>query len=107
MDAKIFGYCINLNERGMFYADVRSEDGSTLFEVRSSEDEADSDLVQDGFMSNWRDIFGLQVYLIDLGILENGSRIQMLVDAEIAWSEQEAQDEEEDETIGLAEGCRP
>ncbi|WP_240533969.1 hypothetical protein [Aeromonas veronii] len=33
----LYGYYINLDERGDFYADVRDADGSTVFEIRAGE----------------------------------------------------------------------
>lgn len=66
-----FGYYINLDERGDFYADVRDAEGKTVFEVRAgnslSEDE--SSLVDDGFMADLHDVNGLTNYLRDIGVI--------------------------------------
>jgi hypothetical protein len=100
MSKTTYGYSVNLDERGQFYADVRSEDGRTVFEVRSADSDDESDLVQDGFMSNWLDIAGLSSYLEQMGVIENGATIWMLSDAESHWEEQ-AQDDLS------VESCRP
>ena len=66
-----FGYYINLDERGDFYADVRDAVGKTVFEVRGggslSEDE--SSLVDDGFMADLRDLEGLTNYLREMNLI--------------------------------------
>lgn len=66
-----FTYHINLDERGDFYADVRNENGDTVYEIRTKEtlDWGDSDIFEDGFMNHSRDIEGLENYLNHLGIM--------------------------------------
>lgn len=39
----IFGYFVNLDERGEFYADVRDEAGKTVYEIRSEDESPDED----------------------------------------------------------------
>jgi hypothetical protein len=76
-----FGYFVNLDERGEFYADVRDETGNTVFEVRlGGDDEDTSDLVQDGFMKHRRDISGLQSHLIDIGLIGSQDEILTMTD---------------------------
>lgn len=65
MKIKIYKYFINLNERGSFYADVRDEKGKTVYEVRGGDS-----LVEDGYMTNLKDAYGLQEYLKELGIIK-------------------------------------
>ena len=52
-------YYINLDERGEFYADVRTMAGETVFEMHGF------DIFNDGFMSDKNDIDGLTKYLKD------------------------------------------
>lgn len=58
-----YGYYINLDERGEFYADVRDPTGKTVFEIHGFE------IFEDGFMSSKEDLSGLQEYLGDLGVI--------------------------------------
>ena len=64
----VFGYYVNQDERGTFYADVRDAEGETLFEISSDED-GRIDLIEDGFMKHKEDIGGLQEHLASLGII--------------------------------------
>jgi len=64
-----FGYYVNLDERGDFYADVRDTAGATLFEVRSEEDGSIS-LIEDGFMRHKSDLDRLRAYLVDLRLID-------------------------------------
>jgi len=60
----LYGYYINLDERGEFFADVRREsDGYTVFEIHGF------DVFQDGWMNNKKDVDGLRAMLVDLSIL--------------------------------------
>lgn len=75
-DSKV-GYVVNLDERGGFYADVRAFDGRTVFEVRGGNElsEDDSSLVDDGFMSSFRDTDGLQEYLRSMGVIADSCEV--------------------------------
>jgi hypothetical protein len=42
-DGPIYGYYINLDERGDFYADVRDENDQTVFELKSEDEEPEYD----------------------------------------------------------------
>ncbi|MEP3665826.1 MAG: hypothetical protein ABJN42_03720 [Roseibium sp.] len=66
--AAIFGYYVNLDERGEFYADVRNEEGNTVFEVRVDGENQDN-IFTDGFMSHKGDVEGLETHLVDLDII--------------------------------------
>jgi hypothetical protein len=71
----VFGYYINLDERGDFYADVRTEQEKTVCEIRAGESlgEDESNIFEDGFMKNKHDVAGLESYLKSLKIIpENG-----------------------------------
>lgn len=67
--SKNFGYYIDLDERGEFSADVRNQKGKTVFEISGFE------IFEDGFMKHKEDISGLQDYLVDLGILDQGDKL--------------------------------
>lgn len=60
---KKFFYFINLDERGEFQADVRNDQGETVFEIEGF------DIFEDGFMKHKRDTHNLEKYLYDLGII--------------------------------------
>lgn len=64
---KTFTYHINLNERGLFYADVRDERGQTVFEIKDNCGHVD--LIEDGFMSSVNDVDGLAQWLRDMDII--------------------------------------
>lgn len=67
----VFGYYINMDERGDFYADVRDVFGKTVFEIRAGNSlgEGESSIFDDGFMRNKADINGLKAYLSDIEII--------------------------------------
>lgn len=58
-----YGYYINLDERGEFYADVRDQNGNTIFEVRNDEEDGSIGLVEAGYMRDPHDLSGLADYL--------------------------------------------
>lgn len=66
-----FGYYIDLDERGDFYADVRDVAGRTVFEIRAGDllDPDESSIFEDGFMRHKSDLKGLTDYLRDLGVI--------------------------------------
>lgn len=78
----IYGYYINLDERGSFYADVRNARGSTVYEIRDEPDDDSTSIFEDGFMRDKHDLDGLETYLRDLGIIPNDGRILPLNDFE-------------------------
>lgn len=80
--ARAYGYYINLDERGSFYADVRGIDGKTILEVRA--EGRDPDLVEDGFMSDRHDASGLEEHLRDLQLIGENDRILPSVEFERA-----------------------
>lgn len=73
----LFGYYINLDERGDFYADVRDTDGKTLYEIKagSSLGEDESSIFDDGFMKDKNDIAGLTIYLRSLDIIPANGQV--------------------------------
>lgn len=63
-----FGYYVNLDERGDFYADVRNPSGETIFEIHAEED-GSIGLIEDGFMRHKTDLGGLRDHLAELGLI--------------------------------------
>lgn len=85
-----YGFYINLDERGEFYADVRDKAGKTVFEVRAGgESEDESNIFEDGFMRHKNDLDGLTEYLVDLGVIPGGSKV-------VSMSEFESDDEDDE-----------
>jgi hypothetical protein len=59
-DAPIFGYYVNLDERGEFYADVRDENDKTIYEIRNEEEEPegfDDDMEESQEMVDEADVY--------------------------------------------------
>ena len=83
-EKEVYGYCINLDERSGFYADVRDISGDTVFEIRAGNSlgEDESSIFEDGFMSNTDDIGGLTVYLRDIGVISGNAHILNMSDFE-------------------------
>ena len=77
MNAPVFHYHVNLNERGSYRADVRDGFGNTVYEILAGNElaEDESSIFEDGFMRNDHDMEGLSEYLTDLGIVPAGSVI--------------------------------
>lgn len=88
-----FGYYINLDERGSFFADVRNEAGASVFEIH------DFDIFEDGFMRHKNDLDGLKDYLVDLNILAPQDRLLPNREFEALNDLDEEDEVEEDETI--------
>jgi hypothetical protein len=57
-------YHVNLDERGEFYADVRNESETTVYEIHGF------DIFENGFMSHKYDYSGLSDYLVELGVFK-------------------------------------
>ncbi len=67
---KRFEYHINLNERGVFKADVRAETGETVYDISIGDESYETpNLFDDGFMKHMHDMDGLTKYMNDLGIM--------------------------------------
>ncbi len=71
-----FEYNINLDERGLFYADVRDANGETVYEIKVGygEDE-DNDVFSDGFMKHKRDIGALEAHLKNTQVIPMNGEI--------------------------------
>lgn len=66
--SSLFGFYVNLDERGEYRADVRDIHGVTVFEY-SSNDEGVIELVEDGFLAHARDLEGLASYLQERSVI--------------------------------------
>ncbi len=80
----LYGYYINLDERGDFFADVRNQNGRSIFEIRAGNSlkEDESSIFEDGFMRDKGDLSGLTTYLIDLGFIPKESQVLACEDFE-------------------------
>ncbi|MBW4048082.1 MAG: hypothetical protein HIU89_09125 [Proteobacteria bacterium] len=82
---KLYGYSINLDERGEFYADVRdSASGESVYEFGSSK-EGDYGAIweiDDGYMKDKNDTQGLLEMLVQNGVVPSGSTLLPLAQAE-------------------------
>jgi hypothetical protein len=74
-----YAYHINLDERGSFYADVRNQNGNTVFEIKAGNElgENESSIFEDGYMKHKNDIEGLRNHLIELGIMNKNQTLIM------------------------------
>ena len=66
-----YEYYINLNERGCFFADVRDDEGETIFEIHGF------DIFEDGFMADLYDLGGLEGLLIEQGYIDKSDTLVM------------------------------
>lgn len=84
MDNKLFGYYINLDERGSFSADVRNVEGETVFDIKAGNElnEDESSIFDDGFMKDKNDLNGLCDHLKDMGIIPKAAELLMMADFE-------------------------
>lgn len=74
----LYGYYINLDERGEFFADVRDEDLETIFEIHGF------DLLEDGVMKEKTDMVGLREHLLDLMMIKPEDQLLLSTDFEEA-----------------------
>lgn len=66
---RYYGFYVNLDERGEFYADVRDHNMKTVYEVYETE------IFEDGFMRGKDDLRGLTEHLVSLGIIHEDAEI--------------------------------
>lgn len=76
--SNLYGYYINLDERGKFFADVRDEDLETIFEIHGF------DLFEDGVMKEKTDMVGLREHLLDLMMIKPQDQLLLSADFEEA-----------------------
>lgn len=84
----LFGYYVNLDERGEFYADVRAADGESIFDLRS-DDDGRIQLIEDGFLGHKNDLDGLQQYLQHMGLMPDDAELLDMASFEDALDDQE------------------
>lgn len=63
----IFKYSININERGLFDADVRGEDGNIVYNILCAEDM--NDMIELGIMKHNEDTESLESHLKDMDVI--------------------------------------
>lgn len=92
---EIFGYYIDLDERGDFVADVRNAEGKTVFEIRAgnSLNQDESSIFEDGFMRDKDDVSGLTDYLRSLGVIPQEARVLPMMEFEQRLEAAEPSDE--------------
>lgn len=99
----LYGYYIDLDERGSFAADVRDAANKTIFEIRAGDElaEGESSIFDDGFMRDKNDLAGLQEYLQQLGVIAAADEV-------VCQREFEARvDDELDDDMVDHSGSRP
>lgn len=86
LPSDLYGYFIDLDERGSFLADVRDLDGKTVFEVRAGDSlgEDETSLIDDGFMRDTRDISGLTDYLRSMNVIPSHASVVTMQEFEQA-----------------------
>ncbi|WP_411840030.1 hypothetical protein [Paracoccus sp. ME4] len=92
-ETAVFGYSINLDERGQFYADVRDTEGNSIFEIKTPEEGGDPGF-EDLGMRHKDDLSGLRDHLVSLGVLERDAELLPL-------AEFERRIEPEDDSLGM------
>lgn len=72
-----YEYNINLDERGSFLADVRDENGKTVYWIKAGNEleDGESSIFEDGFMKHKDDLAGLEEYLKQLKIMEPEAKL--------------------------------
>lgn len=63
----MYEYHVNLDERGEFCADLRNEDGKTVWEIHTDDL---AELIEDGFIKHGRDLDGILEYCVMHGIIK-------------------------------------
>lgn len=98
----LYGYYINLDERGDFYADVRDADGSTVFEIRAGESlgEDESSIFEDGLMRDKHDLSGLTEHLRSLGVIPQDAKVLRSSEFEQRLEALEAPEDDDELSIG-------
>lgn len=69
----IFKYYVNLDERGDFNADVRDQNGTSVYEIH----DADHlwEMIDAGYLEGKRDLTGLQDYLVGTLVMGEDDRL--------------------------------
>lgn len=84
MNKPIYGYYINLDERGDFYADVRDKDGRSIYEIKAGNSlgEDETSIFEDGYMRDRYDVAGLTVYLRELDTIPADAEVLAMMEFE-------------------------
>lgn len=91
-----FGYYVNLDERGEFFADVRNESEHSIFEIRFDPNDPDSSsLIDLGFMKHKKDVIGLELYLKSIEIIQAKDSVLHAVDFESYLAHDDDEDQED------------
>ena len=72
----VFGYYINLDERGEFFADVRDSQGETVYEIHGF------DVFETGYLKHKNDLAGLQEMLVDFGVINSRDEVLPMAEFE-------------------------
>jgi len=80
----LYGFRIDLHERGEFRAAVQREDGEDVYAIENNEDGEIPEVV-DGWMTGIQDLWGLADYLTEMGVIASGSVIYPFTKAEAFW----------------------
>ena len=98
--APIFGLYVNLDERGSFQADVRNEDGNTVYEIKAGNelDEDESSIFDDGYMKDKNDTEGLTEYLRSLSVIPADGRILPMSEFESELDNRNSEDDDIEDT---------
>jgi len=70
-----YAFHVNLDERGIFKADVRNAAGDSVYEISNDADDGSLWLIENGFMRNIGDLKGLTDYLVQMEVLPKGSTV--------------------------------
>jgi len=73
---QVLSFVIDLNERGVFKARVENQNGTTVCQINTEDDEEGQNwLVDAGYMRHNRDMAGLLDYLQEMGIAKSNSTL--------------------------------
>ncbi len=92
-----YGYYINLDERGEFFADVRDQGGNTVYEIHTEQAE---ELIIDGFVRDVRSPAQIAQHLRDAGIIAKDAQVYSMTHFESLLdrlNNQARRDEEEED----------
>lgn len=92
MQREIFGFFVNLDERGDFYADVRNSEGKTVLEIKTGPNGEPPELIESGYMTNKQDIQGLTDYMREMSLIGKEDRVLPSAKFESELSAMPAQD---------------
>jgi hypothetical protein len=93
--AAIYGYYINVDERGDFRADVRDANERTVFEIYAGDSLGpdETSIFEDGFMRDKNDMSGLTDYLRSLDRIPADAKVLPMAEFERRLESRENDDE--------------